>query len=69
MWLAAAVSLPLMVTFGAYGVAEFGPRETVAVTPVTEALTTPELISRVATTPFWREEVIRSGDTLSALIV
>ncbi|WP_148715082.1 M23 family metallopeptidase [Chitinolyticbacter meiyuanensis] len=68
-WLAAAVALPTLVTFAAYGVAEFGPQEAVAVTPVTESLSAPELVSRVASTPFWREEVIRPGDTLSALIV
>ncbi|TJZ74269.1 M23 family metallopeptidase [Chitiniphilus eburneus] len=67
-WLAAAVALPLMVTFAAYGVAEFGPRESIHVTPVTTTLEAPELVARIADTPFWREEVIRSGDTLGALI-
>ncbi|UXY14391.1 peptidoglycan DD-metalloendopeptidase family protein [Chitiniphilus purpureus] len=67
-WLAAAVALPMMITFGAYGVAEFGPQQAVAVVPVTESLPSPDLAARITDTPFWREETIRSGDTLGALI-
>ncbi|WP_288841672.1 peptidoglycan DD-metalloendopeptidase family protein [uncultured Deefgea sp.] len=66
-WLTAAVFLPLSLMVTAYGVVEYGPREQVNVRQVTQQLATPTLISAQSDTPFWREEIIQTGDGLGKL--
>ncbi|MGL4996070.1 MAG: peptidoglycan DD-metalloendopeptidase family protein [Deefgea sp.] len=66
-WLAAALALPITATMTAYGVVEYGPRETIQVSQVTQTLVTPELISSSSNSPFWREEIIQTGDGLGKL--
>ena len=66
-WLAAALALPITATMMAYGVVEYGPRETVQVSQVTQELIAPELSSASSNTPFWREEIIQTGDGLGKL--
>jgi murein DD-endopeptidase MepM/ murein hydrolase activator NlpD len=66
-WLAAALALPITATMTAYGVVEYGPRETVVISQVTQALAIPELTTAQSNTPFWREEIIQTGDGLGKL--
>ena len=66
-WLSAALLLPASLTITAYGVVEYGPNEKIAVHQVSEQIATPKLISVVSDTPFWREEVIQTGDGLGKL--
>ncbi|MBM5570751.1 MULTISPECIES: M23 family metallopeptidase [Deefgea] len=66
-WLAAALALPITATMTAYGVVEYGPRETVQVSQVTQELATPILASASSNAPFWREEIIQTGDGLGKL--
>ncbi|AOX99213.1 M23 family metallopeptidase [Jeongeupia sp. USM3] len=68
LWLAAAIAAPVSLTVTAYGVAEYGPQETVQVQHVTQPLATPELVSRIATTPLRQDDVIRNGDTLARVL-
>ncbi|MBM3115654.1 M23 family metallopeptidase [Jeongeupia naejangsanensis] len=68
LWLAAAIAGPVSLTVTAYGVAEYGPQETVQVHPVSQKLETPTLISQIATTPLRQDEVIRNGDTLARML-
>lgn len=67
VWLCAALILPITATVTAYGVVEYGPRETVEIKKVTQILSTPNLITTNSDTPFWREEIIQSGDGLGKL--
>ncbi|QZA79826.1 M23 family metallopeptidase [Deefgea piscis] len=66
-WLTAAVFLPLSLMVTAYGVVEYGPIEPVNVRQVTQQLITPKIISAQSDTPFWREEIIQTGDGLGKL--
>ncbi|WP_297574447.1 peptidoglycan DD-metalloendopeptidase family protein [uncultured Deefgea sp.] len=66
-WLTAAVFLPLSLMVTAYGVVEYGPSEPVNVRQVTQQLITPNIISVQSDTPFWREEIIQTGDGLGKL--
>ncbi|GHD59283.1 M23 family metallopeptidase [Jeongeupia chitinilytica] len=68
LWLAAAIAIPVSLTVTAYGVAEYGPQETVQVHPVTQSLPTPELVGQIATTPLRQDDVVRSGDTLARVL-
>ncbi|BCL75419.1 hypothetical protein JHS3_11550 [Jeongeupia sp. HS-3] len=68
LWLGAAIAVPISLTVSAYGVAEYGPQENVQVQQISQTLTTPELISRVATTPLRQNDVVRSGDTLARVL-
>lgn len=66
-WLAAALALPITATMTAYGVVEYGPRDTVQISQVTQALATPTLTPGNSNAPFWREEIIQTGDGLGKL--
>ncbi|QKJ67665.1 peptidoglycan DD-metalloendopeptidase family protein [Deefgea piscis] len=66
-WLTAAVFLPLSLMVTAYGVVEYGPSEPVNVRQVTQQLITPTIVSAQSDTPFWREEIIQTGDGLGKL--
>ena len=66
-WLAAAVLIPVSLTVTAYGVVEYGPSETIVISKITQQLPTPELASASSDTPFWREEVIQTGDGLGKI--
>ncbi|WP_432720340.1 peptidoglycan DD-metalloendopeptidase family protein [Jeongeupia wiesaeckerbachi] len=68
LWLAAAIAGPVSLTVTAYGVAEYGPQETVQVHPVSQKLDTPALVSQIAATPLRQDEVIRNGDTLARVL-
>ncbi|MFC7421440.1 peptidoglycan DD-metalloendopeptidase family protein [Iodobacter arcticus] len=62
------VLLPSFFTLTAYGVAEFGPKEELTLNTQTESIATPPLIFATDNSPIWHENIIRAGDTLSAVL-
>ncbi|WP_293934675.1 peptidoglycan DD-metalloendopeptidase family protein [Iodobacter sp.] len=62
------ILIPSCITLTAYGVAELGPKEKIAISTRTEAIATPILPSSITDSPIWHEDVIRAGDTLSAAL-
>lgn len=62
------VLIPSCITLTAYGVAEFGPKEEIILNTQTEAIATPSLLFSTSSSPIWHEDVIRAGDTLSAVL-
>jgi murein DD-endopeptidase MepM/ murein hydrolase activator NlpD len=67
-WLAIALIVPLSMTLTAYGVVEFGPKESLVINTVTQTLATPTLTSDTQAQNLTRFEVIRSGDTLGRVL-
>ncbi|NHQ87589.1 peptidoglycan DD-metalloendopeptidase family protein [Iodobacter sp. HSC-16F04] len=62
------VLIPSCITLTAYGVAEFGPKEEITLNTQTELIATPPLSFAQSDSPIWHEDVIRAGDTLSAVL-
>ncbi|WP_164521454.1 M23 family metallopeptidase [Iodobacter ciconiae] len=62
------VLIPSFITLTAYGVAEFGPKEEIKLNTQTELLTMPPLLFTQNHSPIWHEDVVRAGDTLSAVL-
>ncbi|MBY0444426.1 MAG: hypothetical protein K2Q15_04360, partial [Burkholderiales bacterium] len=62
------VLIPSCITLTAYGVAEFGPKEEIKLNTQTESIATPSLLFAQSNSPIWHEDVIRAGDSVSAVL-